>query len=57
MRDARLAAGISQGDLSERSGYCRESISSWECGKINIKLFQFIDVCQVLGIRVRVETD
>ena len=55
VRAARIAAGISQEVLAERTGYGRDLISDWERGAVVPGLLRFREICQAMGLRIVLE--
>lgn len=54
-RAARVAAGISQEVIAERTGYGRDLISDWERGAVVPGLLRFREICQAMGLKIVLE--
>lgn len=50
IREARLAAGMTQEDLAERSGFSQQYISGLERGKRNPTIVSLYELAQALGV-------
>lgn len=56
MRDARLAAGLSQADVAEALGVSsRKTVAHWERGRASPNMDTFIAACHVCGYNVYIE--
>ena len=51
VREARLAAGMTQEELAERSGFSQQYISGLERGKRNPTVVSVYELAQALGVR------
>ena len=51
IRRARLAAGMTQEELAERSGFSQQYISGLERGKRNPTVVSVFELAQALGVR------
>jgi transcriptional regulator with XRE-family HTH domain len=51
VREARLAAGMTQEELAERSGFSQQYISGLERGKRNPTIVSVYELAQALGVR------
>ena len=51
IRKARLAAGMTQEELAERSGFSQQYISGLERGKRNPTVVSVFELAQALGVR------
>jgi HTH-type transcriptional regulator / antitoxin HipB len=56
VRDARLAAGLTQGDVAAKAGVMRYVVTNLESGKGNPTLSTLLAVLEVVGLRVDVGT-
>ncbi len=50
VRRARLAAGLTQEELSERSGFSQQYVSGLERGKRNPTIVSLYELAQALGV-------
>lgn len=50
LRDARLAAGLSQEELGQRLGSRQQFVSKYEGGERRLDVIEFIDIAQQLGL-------
>ncbi len=50
VRDARLAAGLTQEELAERSGFSQQYISGLERGSRNPTIVSIFEIGQALGV-------
>lgn len=50
IRDARVEAELTQGELADRLGVDRSAIAHWELGHTLPRLDTYNAVCRVLGI-------
>lgn len=50
IRKARLAAGLTQEELAERSGFSQQYISGLEHGKRNPTIVSLYELAQALGV-------
>lgn len=53
LKKRRSELGMTQTELSQELGYCRDSIVSWELGKIPSKV-ALEDICSYFGMEVEV---
>lgn len=53
LKKRRSELGITQTELSHELGYCRDSIVSWELGKIPSRV-ALEDICSYFGMEVEV---
>nr|DAX79664.1 MAG TPA: Repressor protein CI [Caudoviricetes sp.] len=53
LKKRRSELGITQTELSHELGYCRDSIVSWELGKIPSRI-ALEDICSYFGMEVEV---
>jgi transcriptional regulator with XRE-family HTH domain len=51
LKDARLAAGLTQEQLAAEAQMDRAYISEIERGKVSISIDRFLRICDALGIR------
>jgi hypothetical protein len=51
-RSARIAAGLTLRDVARRSGYNISTLSDWECGAAWPTVPRFMDVCEVVGLKL-----
>ncbi len=51
VREARLAAGMTQEELAERSGFSQQYISGLERGKRNPTIVSVYELAQALGVK------
>ncbi|MBP9158506.1 MAG: helix-turn-helix transcriptional regulator [Sphingobium sp.] len=49
MRRERLAAGLRQSDLAERTGRSQAYISKFEKGDLRLDVVDFVRICDVIG--------
>lgn len=54
VRDARLAAGMTQADVASKAGVMRYVVTNLESGKANPTLSTLLAVLDVVGLRVDV---
>lgn len=52
IREAREAAGISQGELAKRIGVTPGAVSQWEQGTTNPSIHRLKAIAQTLGVTV-----
>ena len=50
VKSARIAAGITQEELAERSGFSQQYISGLESGKRNPTIVSIYELSQALGV-------
>jgi transcriptional regulator with XRE-family HTH domain len=50
IRNARIAAGMTQEELAERSGFSQQYISGLERGKRNPTIVSIYELAQALGV-------
>ncbi len=50
VKNARIAMGITQEELAERSGFSQQYISGVECGRRNPTIVTIYELAQALGI-------
>lgn len=50
LREARRAAGVSQGEIATRMGYSRTVISKLERGELRLDLLQLRQYCEAIGV-------
>jgi ribosome-binding protein aMBF1 (putative translation factor) len=56
-KEARLASGLSQEIVAERSGYDPETISRFERGLRSVSVAKFADLCAVVGLVLTVQSE
>lgn len=49
MRQARERAGLKQLDVANKMGVRNATVSSWETGKTDIGIDEFVQYCQICG--------
>ena len=50
VKSARIAAGMTQEELAERSGFSQQYISGVECGRRNPTIVTIYEIAQALGV-------
>lgn len=50
MKSARVNASLTQQDVAEQMGVCRDTIHKWETGKIKIGIPQFKMYCMLCNM-------
>lgn len=50
VKRARIAAGMTQEELAERSGFSQQYISGVECGRRNPTIVTIYELAQALGV-------
>lgn len=50
VKNARIAMGITQEELAERSGFSQQYISGVECGRRNPTIVTIYELAQALGV-------
>jgi transcriptional regulator with XRE-family HTH domain len=53
IRDARLAAGLTQSQAAERAGITSFNLSEIECGVQNMRMTTMIALAKAVGMEVR----
>lgn len=57
IREARIAAGMSQMDLATKIGTGRRFIVDMESGKASAHLGKVLDACRALGLKISIGED
>lgn len=53
LKEARKAANLSQQALADKIGRTKSTISRWESGERNPKMFEMVELENILGIKAR----
>ena len=53
LKEARKAANLSQQALADKIGRTKSTISRWESGERNPKMFEMVELENILGIQAR----
>lgn len=51
IRDARIAAGMTQNDVAVRLGISAAAVGQWEAGVTKPSMFNFMTLAEILGVR------
>lgn len=51
----RQATGLTQTEFGDKIGKCRNTVQSYELGRIKMSLNDFIDICNLFNFKITVE--
>ena len=57
LRAERVRQGLTQAELADRAGYCRNAIYFLESGRRGVRLETIADCAQALGLRIALSKD